>query len=439
MQARRSMSALKADFRSLKGAPRELWIAYFLNFLECYAFFSVAVTLTLLLSKEFGFSDEKAGWAYGAFTMMVSIAGIVTGTLVDRWGVRKAFIIGTSLALGSRLILTFTHNEWLVWASILGLMPVGMALFFIALPAGVKRYTNDGNRTFGFSLLYVFRNIAALIALPLIDVFRSAFEHGAVVMGMTLSPYRLLLLTSVLTTLLAVGLSLLLIREIEAVSEGITAFRPHKEPPWRIYGKVLRESHVWKFLLFLVFMLAVRMVFKHMDATFPKYLVRELGKGALFGTVTSINPFLIIILTPLMSPLSKRIGVVQSIMLGTVISGASLLFMAVNASYATAIAFMAFFSLGEAIWSPRLDQFKAEAAPKGREGTYISLAAVPMFIAKFFTGGFSGYMLAKYCPEAGPRNSEMMWFWIAMISLSSPILIFIFRKLFKGEMFEKEM
>lgn len=38
-----------------------------------------------------------------------------------------------------------------------------------------------------------------------------------------------------------------------------------------------------------------------MDATLPKYMIREIGEDAKFGSVYSINPFMIIILVPLVS------------------------------------------------------------------------------------------------------------------------------------------
>jgi hypothetical protein len=41
--------------------------------------------------------------------------------------------------------------------------------------------------------------------------------------------------------------------------------------------------------------------------------------------------------------------------------------------------FIIFFTIGEAIWSPRLMQFSAEIAPVGREGTYIALSYLPYF------------------------------------------------------------
>lgn len=46
---------------------------------------------------------------------------------------------------------------------------------------------------------------------------------------------------------------------------------------------------------------------------------------------------------------------------------------------------------------------------------------VPMFCATLFAGGFSGYLLEAFCPEHGPKNSELMWFFVGCCSVSSPI------------------
>ena len=39
--------------------------------------------------------------------------------------------------------------------------------------------------------------------------------------------------------------------------------------------------------------------------TLPKYMTRELGEDALYGTITAINPLMIIIIVPLMGPIAK--------------------------------------------------------------------------------------------------------------------------------------
>ena len=46
------------------------------------------------------------------------------------------------------------------------------------------------------------------------------------------------------------------------------------------------------------------------------------------------------------------------------------------------VLFIVVFTIGEAIWSPRLMQFSAEIAPRGKEGAYIALAVLPYFLGQ---------------------------------------------------------
>ena len=84
-------------------------------------------------------------------------------------------------------------------------------------------------------------------------------------------------------------------------------------------------------------------------------------------------------------------------------------------------------SLGEAFYSPRLYEYPAAIAPPGQEASYMSLSLLPYFVAKFFVGTLSGWLLATYCPEAGPRNSEFMWLLIGLMALITPLGLFVFR------------
>jgi hypothetical protein len=61
--------------------------------------------------------------------------------------------------------------------------------------------------------------------------------------------------------------------------------------------------------------------------------------------------------------------------------------------------FVVFFSIGEAIWSPRLYQYTAAIAPKGKEGSYMALSLLPYFVAKLVVGMLSGRMLERWCPD----------------------------------------
>ncbi len=96
------------------------------------------------------------------------------------------------------------------------------------------------------------------------------------------------------------------------------------------------------------------MIFRHLDATFPKYAVRILGEHSPWGSIVSINPILILILVPLATPLSFHINGYNQILLGSLISGLSPFALAVSSSIPAAIIFVVLLSIGEALWSPRL-------------------------------------------------------------------------------------
>ena len=90
------------------------------------------------------------------------------------------------------------------------------------------------------------------------------------------------------------------------------------------------------------------------------------------------------------------------------------------------------FTVGEAIWSPRLMQFSAEIAPKGKEGAYIALAMLPYFLGKIAATVMADILTTKYFSSemvAFPDH-EISWLWVAGMCLLSPIGMFIWRKHF---------
>lgn len=92
------------------------------------------------------------------------------------------------------------------------------------------------------------------------------------------------------------------------------------------------------------------------------------------------------------------------------------------------VLFIVFLSIGEAFWSPRLYEYTAMIAPKGREGTYMALASAPNFAAKLAVGGLSGTLLANLCPSEGHCNGQMMWLAVGCMTVTSPILMLILRR-----------
>lgn len=100
----------------------------------------------------------------------------------------------------------------------------------------------------------------------------------------------------------------------------------------------------------------------------------------------------------------------------------------VNPYYVMIFLFIVMLSIGESIYSPRLYEYAAAIAPKGQEASYMSLSYLPFFLAKLFVTGFSGLLLAKFCPETGPRDSGALWLVIALTTAIAPIGLLLLRR-----------
>ena len=215
-----------------------------------------------------------------------------------------------------------------------------------------------------------------------------------------------------------------LTREVSTIS----TFTPLRASAWAIFQETLAAPRFWRFLVVIMITLNVRMIFRHLDATLPKYMVREFGGSVPFGTIYSINPAIIIVLVPIMTAATSHVDPLVMIHYGSYISASSVFILAMSTSVTACVLFVIVLSIGEAVWSPRLYDYTMNVCEEGREGTYMALSSAPLFLAKLPVGFMSGFLLQKYCPAEGARQSKTMWLIIGATTASSPILMTTFWK-----------
>jgi len=189
---------------------------------------------------------------------------------------------------------------------------------------------------------------------------------------------------------------------------------------------------------------------------FPTFGIRELGNGAPVGRLWGINGILVIILVPIVGAFTQKVSAYRVVILGGIISAASVFVMALPTKWFQGIAdgffghwvahiylgvsgsvhpyyvmiaiFVVLLSVGEAFYSPRVYEYAAAIAPKGQEASYGALSYMPFLLAKILIGTFSGMLLQKFCPETGPRNSGMLWLAVAITASIAPIGLLVFRR-----------
>jgi dipeptide/tripeptide permease len=172
----------------------------------------------------------------------------------------------------------------------------------------------------------------------------------------------------------------------------------------------------------------VRLIFQHAHLTWPKYSLREFGDDFPFAWYWSINPAMIIVLTPIVTALTRHMKPYPVIVTGALISALSVFAMAFSTTIAASVTFIVLLSIGEALWSPRLYEYTATIAPRGRESSYMGLSEIPLFLAKPVVGWMSGFALARWCPAEGPRDSEQMWLIIGLMTIAAPLLMLVLRR-----------
>lgn len=222
------------------------------------------------------------------------------------------------------------------------------------------------------------------------------------------------------------------------------------------------NRHFQVYMGMLGVLVFVRLTFFIFHVAFPTYAIRYFGAGASVGNLFGVlNPVLIVFLVPLFSLLTKSVRSYTMLLIGTTVSAGAVFVCFIPESisialtntwfgelvydrwlevpfghrdpfYIALILFIIIFTVGEAIWSPRLMQFSAEIAPRGKEGAYIALAILPYFLGKALAGGSAGPLVDKYTPEdlhVFPDHIYF-WAWIGGMALLTPIGLVVFRKVF---------
>jgi MFS family permease len=428
-------TTLREDLRALLDCPRELWLIYAATFLEYLGVYSFLATLPLWLSTDFGMDDKRAGWWAATFSTLLTLFVFTVGSIADSVGVRRTLIISFSLAAVTRLAMALAPSPQM---AITALLAFGFAFATTSpvLQTAVQRASTKRTRAFAFSLWYVSFNLAGALTGPfIIDASRRHFLDPAT--GKLVKKVVPLLGSkpvSAYSTIMAIGcvFAILAVIVLTMVRKDFEHRGEHEAPKQKIsplvaLREVLTDRVFWRFIVLLVLISLVKMMFQHMHFTWPKYVLRMQGEAFPVGTVWSFNSLLILFLAPLGTAITRKREPFNVLLIGAFISALSPFVLCFGSSMPYQIGMILVLTVGEALWSPRLYEYNVSIAPRGREATYVSLASLPYFLAKFLVGPTSGYLLEAYVPANGPRNAAILWAIIGMSTMIGPIGIFLLR------------
>jgi MFS family permease len=461
-----------AKFTVLKEAQRELWLTFLIKFLIYTAYSVTNKTMVLWLSKDLGFSDQAAGALVGwVWAPAMTVFTLLAGSLTDAIGLRRTFFVGVAICTIARSVMVVTTIPSLALAC--GVLPlaVGEALGTPVLLAATRRYSTVAQRSMSFSIIYVIMNVGYIAAGWIFDYVRQLNWHVSL-FGFEPSSYQQLFIVSLTFEIVLFPVIYFLRRGAEATNGGPVIDESHSALPAlgsgigatvrqsaidtaKLFRRLVGQSGFYRLLVFFLFIGFLKAIFLQMDYVFPKFGIRELGLHAPVGKLSAINAIVIIFLVPIVGALTQKLSAYRMVVIGGAICAAGVFIMAlptewfrtaadsgvgrwlghgylglhesIHPYYIMTALYLIVFSVGEAFYSPRVYEYAAAIAPKGQEASYGSLAYLPFLVGKVLVGT-SGWLLAAFCPEHGPRHSGTMWLIFALAASVAPVGLIVFRR-----------
>lgn len=446
-----------------KTSVRELWVMYFSKLMESLAYYITALVMVLYFSSNLGMSDIEAGNVFGIWASALGLLMLFAGPLCDVIGIRLSLILGFLFCLASRFLFTFIPSYYIILFLALPFLAIGMPLLIPIKTAAIKQYTSKKSRAVAFGVFYSMLNVAFLIAGILFDeiaafvrrigtpagetVFkrgREVTKYVITIFGQEITSYQMIFFVASCLTVLGLLAVIFLVRKRSYAEEDIEAFnrQQNKRNPLKNLWSTFKDQNYWRFMLFLGILTLVKLLMTHNQITVPKFMLREIGQEAAIGKVFAINGFMLMVLPPIVSVFVKRFHAYSTIVVGALIAALSPVFLVFNYDsyipiatqvglhpvYIPVILYIVVYSIGEAIFSPRVYEYTANIAPKGQESTYASLSMLPWTLAKMPAGFISGWLLTAYSPAEGARNPQMMWLIIFLMTLLAPVLLVVLKR-----------
>src|SRR5580658_8293976 len=124
VEGQSALGRFTAKFAVLKDAIPELWIVFAIKFISIAAYALTNSTLVLWLRSDLGYNDQQALPLVAAWSILMTVATLLVGSLTDVLGMRRTLYLGTGICIFGRFMMTVTTIKWLALGA--GLMPLAI-------------------------------------------------------------------------------------------------------------------------------------------------------------------------------------------------------------------------------------------------------------------------------------------------------------------------
>jgi POT family proton-dependent oligopeptide transporter len=404
------------------GFERAFWVANFTEIFERVAYYSTTAVLAIFLTEQLHFSSELTGWLMGISGFVVYSLPILAGTLADRFGFRRAlmfaylvltvgyFMLGSVTAPWMAPLRGVLGDKWLVLA-ILMIPALGPGMVKPCVAGTIARTSTEEVRSLGYGIYYTLVNIGGAVGPMMAWLVRERLGFGME------NVFRV----ASVSVFLMFWVTLFFYHEPAAEAEAKVA------SVWDALKNMFVVLRNLRFVAFLLISSGFYIVFWQIWISAPIFLRRYVAADANVDRMLSVEAVTVICFQILVTYLTRKMGAVQSIALGFLITALSFSLLAVHPSTWMFVVMLVVMALGEITQASRYYEYCSRLAPPGQQGLYMGYAFLPIAIGYFIAGLLGGYLLREFGEVL--HEPQQMWWVVVAIGVVTAALMWLYDKI----------
>lgn len=390
------------------GLKKEIYILFIGKLVTAMGSF-VWPMLTFFLTTKLGLSDGVATLLMATASVLSFPAALLGGKLADRFS-RKWIIIIFDCVTVSMYLLAAVLPLTIFTAVLLFLAGLFQTIESPAYDALNADYSTTAQREKAYSLSYLGFNLGFIVGASLSGLLFEKFVRLAFCLN------GVAIFTSTV-------LIFFFVHAKNAISEDAQALQMHYSEYEQPVDEKLSVVKVLKSRPVLIGMLLIGCV-----ASMPSYLVgillplqlkETMGQtgAAIYGYLNSLNGFVVIVFTPILTIVLKKLTEIPKVILGLLLFVAGVAFFSYTTAVAVLFVGMFVFTLGEVVTVLGNNPYSSRRVPASHRGRIGGISSVVHSVFSSLTQYLISFLLI-----ATGSNYRLLWTVFMICGLAAAVL-----------------
>lgn len=395
------VSTDRADHDSLMSQltsmSRPFWMVNVMEMLERLAYYGVRVVIPIYIAQadEIGglhFSQADKGIIFFWWAIFQSLTPMVSGGFADRYGYKKTIAASVFIKMLGYILMA-TQTEF--WPFLTGCctLALGTAIFKPGVQGTMCQTLTKKNSSVGWGTFYMLVNVGGFLGPPLAH-YLYGFSWPVVFYGCAV----------------IVSLNLLMLLTYKDPAAG----GDQTGNPFEVFWITIKNIFNARLVVFILLMSGFWLMFMQLFDMLPNFIVDWVNSSAVVHQLglpdwvlqanstrapqisqewlINANAGLIVFAVVFVSFLVHKMRRVISIFLGITIASVGLMLAGFTTSGYFCLFGILFFSVGEMLSSPKMNEYLGVIAPEGKKGLYMGYANIPQGIGWAVGSLFAGHV-----------------------------------------------